>query len=244
MSDLTKKMLEIGGHLFGGLVLAFTGFQTWSLLFEASESAIAATIGLVLFEGGMVYWWFAFQKSAEGIGQMAVSFLMAVFGLLLVFGGTAFHLGAVSQTVLGENTAARLITVAAIVNLVGKFAFPLLAPETFNDIWRRALEGRISVAAFREAESKVNDSSIQLANMIGDELVRRLQVRMLTDFGLSHQLAKVIEHYALAASVDVSNGRVDGDGDEVDNQGEVVEIMQSEKAESSANGHEESVPNA
>lgn len=178
------------GLLFGLLVIGFTGFQTYSLLFETSDSHIMAVIGLVLFEGGMLYWWLVFQKHAAGIYQMAISLIMAIFGLLLVILATGLHLGAFGSSFLGENTGAKVIVVAAIVNLVGKFAFPLFEPETFNQIWQRALEGKISLRAFKDAEGKADDMAADLSDRIGREITRRLEVDMLTHFGLSHNLER------------------------------------------------------
>lgn len=190
MNDLANKTIGIMGLLFGILVIGFTAFQTYSLLFKTSGNHITATIGLVLFEGGMLYWWFVFQKQADGIYQMAISIIMAIFGLLLVVLATGLHLGAVGSDFLGENTAAKVIVVAAIINLIGKFTFPLFAPETFNNIWQRALAGKISLKAYRDAEGKADDMAAGLADKIGREITRRLEVDMLTYFGLTHDLEK------------------------------------------------------
>lgn len=190
MNDLANKTIGIMGLLFGLLVIGFTGFQTYSLLFETSGNHITAVIGLVLFEGGMLYWWLVFQKHAEGIYQMAISLIMAVFGLLLVVLATGLHLGALGGEFLGTNTAAKVIVIAAIINLMGKFTFPLFAPETFNRIWQRALEGKISLRAFRDAEGKADDMAAELADRIGREITRRLEVDMLTHFGLTHDLER------------------------------------------------------
>jgi hypothetical protein len=209
VSELPKNILKFLGVIFALLVLGFTGFQTWSLLYQVSGNAVTASIGLVLFEGGMLYWWFAFQKEAEGIGQMALSLMMAVFGLLLVGGATALHLGAIGADALGAHTPARLVTLAAVINLVGKFMFPLLAPAVFEDIWMRALEGKISQRAYKDADSQVDDLAAQLGVQIGSELTRKVQVRMLTHYGLAHDQAR------LPAPVVVDGTAVPVPGDEL-----------------------------
>ena len=190
MNDLAKTTLKIVGYLFALLVVAFTGYQSWSLLYEVSGNPYVASLGVVLFEGGMIYWWYAFQKDAEGLGQMAVSLLGAVFGLVLVGGATALHLGAINATTFGTATPARLVTIAAVVNLVLKFLYPLLHPDTFSHIWLRALEGKISFKAYRDADGKTDDIAGNLAHRIGEELARRVEVKMLTDFGLFREEAK------------------------------------------------------
>ena len=55
MNDMAKSVLRFIGYLFGILVLGFTGYQTWSLLYMVRNSTIVATLGLVLFEGSMLY---------------------------------------------------------------------------------------------------------------------------------------------------------------------------------------------
>ena len=217
MSELPKRILGFLGVIFALLVLGFTGFQTWSLLYEVSGNAVTAVIGLALFEGGMLYWWFAFQKEAEGIGQMALSLMMAIFGLLLVGGATALHLGAVGAEALGPHTPARLVTLAAVINLIGKFMFPLLAPAIFEDIWMRALEGKISNRAYKDADSQVDDLAAQLGIEIGGELTRKVKVRMLTHYGLTHDQARlpsanptVIDGTAVAVEEPEDKGMIAG----------------------------------
>ena len=184
MKSLLSVIIKISGFVFGALVVGFTATQTWSLLHNVSSNAVTATVGLILFEGGMLYWWFVFQNEAEGIGQMAVSLVAALLGLILVVGSTGLHLGAVEGGMLGENTPARLVLVAAVVNLICKFAFPLLSPEMMNNIWTRALEGKISLYAFRDAEAKTADMAAALADEVGAEIVRRVKVDMLSSYGL------------------------------------------------------------
>jgi len=138
----------------------------------------------------MLFWWYTFQKDAEGIFQMAISGLLAFLSLMLVAGATALHLGAVNEGLLGANTPARLVTLAAVINLTGKFFFPLMAPGVFQDIFQRALESKIINKAFKDAESKADDMAAQLADRVGEELTRRMQVQILTRFGVGHDNAK------------------------------------------------------
>jgi hypothetical protein len=196
MFALNKGIVKLMGITFLLLVLGFTGIQTYSLLYTVSQSAITAAIGLILFEGGMIYWWQEFKSDAEGIGQMALSLILAVIGLLLVAGSTALHLGAIDKELIGTNTAARLITIAALVNLVGKFSFPLLSPDTFKEIWTRALEGMVIAKAYAKAQTMAEDMSAALAEEIGAEITRAARIRALTNFGLLHDGANdnIIEH--------------------------------------------------
>jgi hypothetical protein len=197
MFELNKTIVKIGGLLFLVLVLAFTGLQTYSLLYTVSGSAVTAAVGLVLFEGGMIYWWQEFKSDAEGLAQMALSLLLAILGLLLVATSTALHLGAVDNELIGPQTPARLITIAALINLAGKFAFPLLSPETFKQIWSRALQGMVVSRAYAKAQVKAEEMSAALAEEIGNEIVHLARIGALTQFGLLHDghgHGRAIEH--------------------------------------------------
>lgn len=169
MNDMAKSVLRFLGYLFSILVLSFTGFQTWSLLYSVSSSTVVAVLGLVLFEGSMLYWWFFFQKEAEGLLQMGLSLLVAVFGLILVGGATALHLGAVDADVLGQQTPARLVTMAAIVNLVAKFLMPLLHPDVMKITYKKALTGKVMTQTFSQFETKVKEIAVQLAEEVAED---------------------------------------------------------------------------
>lgn len=192
MQILAKTIVQILGLFFSVLVLGFTGVQTWNLLYEVTQNALVATLGLVLFEGGMLYWLATFKTDAEGIMQLAISLLLFIFGLLLVGGATALHLGAVSQT-LGSQTPARLITIAAILNLLGKTVYPIFAPETFNHVWTRALEGVVMAKAYLAAQSKTDEMAQTLADRVGDNMVRRLTINILTGQQLPHNYGDIAQ---------------------------------------------------
>jgi hypothetical protein len=128
-----------------------------------------ATLGLVLFEGSMLYWWSVFQKEAEGLLQMGLSLLVAIFGLLLVGGATALHLGAVDADVLGQQTPARLVTLAAVVNLVAKFLMPLLHPDVMKTTYKKALTGKVMTQTFSQFETKVKEIAVQLAEEVAED---------------------------------------------------------------------------
>lgn len=205
MKQLFAGMIRLLGVLFAILVLGFTGYQSWSLLYDVSDSAMVATLGLILFEGGMIYWWAVFLRDAEGILQMALSLLLAITSLVLVGLAVALHLGAVDVSMMGPNTPAKLISLAALAHLTGKFLYPIFAPATYENILARALEGVVAVRSFSKAEQTVERTSAQMAAIIGNEVARRVQVRMLTQYGLE-SLVEQIQPVIIDAEA------VDGDG--------------------------------
>ncbi|HSH03572.1 MAG TPA: hypothetical protein VLL52_13715 [Anaerolineae bacterium] len=168
MRDMSKAVLNFIGYLFGMLILGFTSYQTWNLLYEVSGNQIVAGLGLVLFEGSMLYWWLFFLKEAEGLLQLALSLLVAIFGLVMVSGATALHLGAIGFNVLGADTPSRLITIAAIVNLVAKFMMPLLHPNIMKQIYKKALTGRVMAQTFGQFDNKVREIAIELADEVSE----------------------------------------------------------------------------
>lgn len=178
MNHLTKHALAIVGYLFAGLVLAFTSIQTYSLLYETTSSHLIAALGIVLFEVGMIYWWVVFQFEADGLPQMAVSLLVAIFCLILVVFAVAIHLGATATTLLGEGTPARIITGAAIVHLIAKFAYPLLSPEKSEEILHRAAEGRVMSHAFGKFNTNVEEISDRLAAQMSAQYTSALNLRI------------------------------------------------------------------
>lgn len=204
MKHLMSGVVQLLGSLFGVLVLAFTGYQTWMLLFEVSQNAIVATIGLILFEGGTIYWWSIFKSEAKGIMQMALSLLLFVFGLLLMVGSNGLHLGAIDPTFLGEKTPERLILVAAVISLVGKLLFPLLSPEMTQDIWRRALQGMLMVRALMKTEATIEEQSQRIANVLGADMARDVEMTLYTQYHIPHNLHRP----ALPSSVSVVEGEV------------------------------------
>ena len=180
MDELFKKLLGIAGYLFAGLLLAFTSTQTYSLLYQVSGSHLTAVIGLVLFEGGMIYWWSVFRREAAGLIQMALSFLMFVVGLVLVTTAVALHLGAVDVAFMGPETPARIIIIATLLNLIAKLPYPLTDPETFTLITERAHEGKILNRTYKRFETKIEDIADELSDDMAEMWKERTRARTLS----------------------------------------------------------------
>ena len=100
---------------------------------------------------------------------MGLSLLVAVFGLLLVGGATALHLGAIDADLFGQKTPARLITIAAIVNLIAKFLMPLLHPDVMKTTYKKAITGKVLTQTFSQFETKVKEIAVQLADEVAED---------------------------------------------------------------------------
>ena len=179
MKDLNKSVISILGLVFAVVLLAFTGTQTYGLLYQVSDSYVTAAVGLVLFEVGIIYWWLVFQRDAEGLMQMGLSLLMFIICLLLVTGATALNLGAVDDF-LGSSTPAKIITVAALVQLAAKLAYPLLEPEKHRHIVEKAQEGRLLRQTDKKFEGKIDEIADGLSDDLADVWTSRLRLRMET----------------------------------------------------------------
>lgn len=157
MKDFAGTLIKIIGLGFGALLLAFTGYQTYSLLLDITGNPLVSAVGLILFEGGMLYWWFVFQKEAQGLFQMAISLLVFITCLALVVIATALKLGAVNPTFLGEHTPEVVITVAALVQLAAKMFFPLVGPATMRSIMEHAMEGVLLAKTFGRFQHHIDE---------------------------------------------------------------------------------------
>ena len=188
MKDLSKSALNIIGILFAGLLLSYTGYQTFSLLLEVSGSPLIAAIGLIMFEVGMLYWWQVFRNSAEGLMQMALSFLVFIACLTFVVMATALKLGAVDAAVLGVNTPAKIITAAAVIQLAAKLFFPIFHPETMRIIGERVQEGKILSTANDKFEKRIDGIARDVADGMVEEWTTRLTTNFNTKYGTRYQL--------------------------------------------------------
>lgn len=157
MKDFAGVLIKLIGLGFGALLLAFTGYQTYSLMLQITGNPLVSAIGLILFEGGMLYWWFVFQKQAEGLFQMAISLIVFITCLALVVIATALKLGAVNPTFLGEHTPEVVITVAALIQLAAKMFFPLVGPETMRGIMEHAMEGVLLAKTFQRFQHHIDE---------------------------------------------------------------------------------------
>lgn len=188
MKEINKSALNIIGILFAGLLLAYTGYQTFSLLLEVSGSPLIAAIGLIMFEVGMLYWWQVFRNSAEGLMQMALSFLVFLACLTFVIMATALKLGAVDAAVLGVNTPAKIITAACVIQLAAKLFFPILHPETMRLIGERVQEGKILNTANEKFEKRIDGIARDVADGMVEEWTARLTTNFNTKYGTRYQL--------------------------------------------------------
>ena len=182
MDELFRKLLSIAGYLFAGLLIAFTSINTYSLLYAVSGNHLTAAIGLILFEAGMIYWWSVFRREADGLFQMAISLLMFVVSLILVTTAVALHLGAVDATFLGEQTPARIIIIATLLNLIAKLVYPLVSPDTFTKITERAHEGKILNQTYAKFNTKVDDITDEVSNEMAEEWKDRTRRKVLTEW--------------------------------------------------------------
>lgn len=179
-NGLTSSVTKIMGYIFGVLVVCFSGYNTWELLYTSNNNLIIATLGLILFEGGLIYWWLVFQNGADGLPQMAISVL--VFGLCLtgVIIANGVELGAFELS-LDSHLPQQLTVGALIVQLIAKLVYPLVSPETSRKISTKILEGQL----IRKAEEKLGDKMALVADDIAEKMSTIAQENLLLSIGHS-----------------------------------------------------------
>ena len=166
-SGLTNTITKMLGYVFGGLVIMFSSYNTFELLHKSSGNLIIAVLGLVLFEGGMVYWWLVFQNNSEGLPQMGIA--LTVFALCLtgVVIANMVELGAV-QLSLDSRLPQQLTVGALIVQLVAKMINPLVSPETARKIKTKILEGQLISKAESMLDAKMSLVADEIAEKMSD----------------------------------------------------------------------------
>ena len=181
MTLLGKTIIGIFAGVFGAMMLIFTGYETWTFLEEVTGSPIIAIVGLVMFEGGFIYWGVEFRYHAQGILQMAIALLASLFDFALVLTAVSLKLGAVDSGILGTNTGAVIVVVAVLVNLAAKYLFSLTGPEVSKNIMRRAAEGMAIVKTFNQFQGMVKNSAEELAETMANDWLGEMQSQFLEE---------------------------------------------------------------
>lgn len=164
LSHTINKIMSI---FFGIIVVSFSSYNTWSLLNHTSGNILLATLGLILFEGGLIYWWYSFQHGADGLPQMAVSLIVFALCLLAVGIANAIELGAIKLS-LDSALPNQLIAVATLIHLIAKMVYPLVSPDTFQRIKTRVLEGKLMQKASVMLDGKMDNLADDIAEKMSD----------------------------------------------------------------------------
>lgn len=178
MKPIFKILIHGATYIFAALLIAWTAYNTWSLLFQVTASPFIASLGLILFEGGALLWLIIFLLSADGLGQMAVSFITAVFDLILVVLAVALHIGAVDPAAYmtePERAASVLILIATIANLVAMFVFHLAEPAAIKAIAEKAAHGMIMARTYKRLDEMTKDMAEGLAQETAEVWVQDMK---------------------------------------------------------------------
>lgn len=164
--EFVAGLVRIAGYGFAALLLLFTGLQTYGLLSDTEGIGVFAPLGIVLFGGGMWYWWMVFRKEASSFLQLALAGIMFVFSLLMEIAAVSLHLGAVSLTFFGPKTPAVIITIAALINLAAKLFYPIFSAKEWAKIMARANMGQGHKSSRTQEEPpKITDSKPPLKEL-------------------------------------------------------------------------------
>jgi len=166
-NGLGSTITKILGYIFAVLVVCFSSYNTFQLLHTSSGNLIIATLGLVLFEGGMIYWWLVFQNGSEGLPQMGIAVFVFALCLLGVIIMNMVELGAM-QLALDSHLPNQLTVGALIIQLIAKLVFPLVSPETARKIRTKILEGQLISRAETMLDSKMALVADDIAEKMSD----------------------------------------------------------------------------
>ena len=206
-NGLSSTVTKIFGYVLASLIVCFSGYNTFRLLHESSNNLIIATLGLVFFEGGMLYWWLTFQHGSDGLPQMSISLLVFALCLLGVIVANAVELGAY-QLSLDSHLPNQLTVGALIVQLVAKLVFPLVSPETARKIKTKILEGQLMSRAETMLDSKMNLVSDDIAEKMSDNARDNLLLSLGHTTGHKVQpIAPTVATVAVTEKNDVIEGQ-------------------------------------
>jgi len=175
MKQFGKPIMTIMGIIFGAVLLGFNAYETFTFLVEVTGNPIIAFIGLVMFEGGFLYWAAEFKQNAEGLMQMAIALLTSVLDFVAVVLAVALRLGAVDASIMGESTGAKLVIAAVLVNLSAKYVYGLSHPDTLKNIMKRATEGLAVSRTYKAFNSKILDSVDTMADTMAVEWLNEFE---------------------------------------------------------------------
>lgn len=197
VKTLTKHgIMPILAPIFKLLLLIVTSINTYSFLLDASHgNRLWSIVGLVVFEGALMYWWLAFRHENEpSIMQLGVSLVMFIGNLLLVLAASAFHLSAVDPSLLGPSTISKVVIVAIAVNLAAAMIYPLMSMEETKKVVRNATSGIIWGKALTNLLHDTDELSEQLTAELKAEQWSSIENSIRRSASLS--APTVIEHPA------------------------------------------------
>lgn len=163
MNEFWKTTIGILGILFGVLLVAFTGYETFAFLHSVTGNVVVSVIGLIMFEGGFLYWAAVFKVAAEGLLQMAISLLGSLADIALVVMSVGIQLGAFDVSVIDPSFPSKVVIAAVIGNLLLKYFYSLSDPEVMKNIWGRSLQGLMLFKTFASLQTQVEDMATELA---------------------------------------------------------------------------------
>lgn len=172
MKGITQHgLLPILGIVFKVGLLVVTAINTYGILYAISQDNLWAAAALILFEGGLIYWWLVFKNDTESsVVQMAISLIMFITCLLLVAAANALHLGAISPDMLGEGTIEKVVIMAVVIQLAASLIYPMVSQEHLSALMTRIAIGLV----WARAQSNVMNNLDHLAEQTQTEIEGRM----------------------------------------------------------------------
>jgi hypothetical protein len=170
MGDLMKVAAKFGFYLLAILIVGWTGFHTYDILYSTNpipEQTMLAVYGLIVFEAGTLIWFFAFLKHAEGMGQHVISLFGTIVGAALVLVAFIMDYTIPRSELTGYNSMARwAVVVATSVDFIFVLLYELMNPQVWEDLQENIHVAILYAKAETKARQKIEEDSDRLAEQI------------------------------------------------------------------------------
>lgn len=180
--SISAMVINVLGWLFGAIMVAWSGYRSWHILYNTVSNdnsilkVVIPLLGICIFEGGMLYWFFHFVHKAEGTPQKAVAIVTAILDLIFVliaFGSDVANASGASE--LDKSVPVVLVGAATAVNLIAKIADYLTSPKVLVSIKIGGHTDTITDMAM----IKLEQSIVKLAEEKAEQLAAQLRAEVM-----------------------------------------------------------------
>lgn len=182
MNELMKSATKFFFVLLAILIIGWTGWHTQSVLYAATKDPVASMYGLLIFEGGMLTWFFLFLRNAESMGQHVVALFGTVVGVILVCIAFFLSMQVSADEIARYGSVGRWLIVAATVEtLVFVLLYELFSPK----VWEELLEMVHVAMLHAKAEKKAQQMIERDSDALAEEIARNRRDRAFANARLS-----------------------------------------------------------
>lgn len=167
MNELMKTSAKFFFVALAVLIIGWTGWHTYSVMYAATKDQVASVYGLIVFEGGMLTWFTLFMKNAESMGQHVVALFGTFIGVLMVCVAFYISMQVDPKEIVQYGSIGRwLIVVATIETLVFVLLYELFNPKVWEELMEMIHVAMLNAKAEKKAQAMIEKDSDALAEEI------------------------------------------------------------------------------